>query len=265
MAAIVGPTLGGLIYGLVPIEMFLLIAGICFILSAISETFINFNFNNTPVSEKSNEKIWSEIKSGLNYVKSKKAIFSILAFSIFTNFVFSAYTVSLPHIINIQLGFNSEQYGLIQSSSAIGSLIFSIIYSLLPDNKSKYKHFISALVILSILMMITGIPTLSIFNTAPQSSLLLYFILLNFSIGGALMFVNLPAFILIQRETSDEYRGRVNGLFGTMSLSIQPLGMTIGGLFTDYISSFILVLICGILSLAISFILSRITELKEGI
>lgn len=68
----------------------------------------------------------------------------------------------------------------------------------------------------------------------------------------------------MQRETSDEYRGRVNGLLGTTSLSIQPLGMVLGGLFIDYISSFALIFICGLLFLIISIIFTRVDELKES-
>lgn len=265
LASILGPALGGFVYGFIDIEMFILVAGIGYLFSAFSETFINFNFNNIPVEEKTRESVIKEIKTGFDYIRTKKVVFSILLFAVFINFVFSGYTVSLPHIINIQLGLSSDQYGLIQSSTAIGSMIFSLIYSLIPDEKKKYKYLMSALVVISILMMITGIPTLSLFSSASKTNLLFYFMTINFLIGGALMFLNLPAFILIQKETSDEYRGRVNGLLGTMSLSIQPLGMILGGLFTDYISSFVLVLICGILFLSTSLIFSRIEELKEAL
>lgn len=265
LAAISGPALGGLIYGFIPIETFLLVAGICFLLSAISEVFINFNFNNISVEKKLKGKVSTEIKSGFDYVKTKYVIFSILMFSLVINFVFSAFTVTLPHIVNIQLGLSSDQYGFIQSSSAIGSLIFSLIYSSIPENKSKYKYLVSSLIVVSILMIITGIPTLSIFDSVSKTYLLIYFIVVNFAIGGSLMFLNLPAFILIQRETSEEYRGRVNGLLYTMSFSIQPLGMVLGGLFTDYISSFTLVLICGLLFLTTSLIFSRKQELKEAL
>lgn len=264
LASIVGPALGGFIYGFFPIEKFLLIAGISFIASAISEIFINFNFNNIPATDRTREKVLTEIKSALNYVKTKKIILSILIFAVFINFAFSSYVVSLPHIINIQLGLSSEQYGLIQSAFAIGSLIFSLIYSLLPERKNRYKYLIYSLMTISILMMLTGIPTLRTFNSASKINLLIYFIIINFSIGGALVFLNLPTFILMQRETSDEYRGRVNGLLGTTSLSIQPLGMVLGGLFIDYISSFALIFICGLLFLIISIIFTRVDELKES-
>lgn len=264
LASIIGPALGGFIYGFFPIEKFLLIAGVSFIVSAISEIFINFNFNNVEVSEKAREKAISEIKSAIDYVKTKKIIFTILIFAVFINFAFSGYSVSLPHIINIQLGLSSKQYGLIQSAFAIGSLLFSLIYSLLPDKKNNYKYLVYSLIITSVLMMMTGIPTLKIFQSVSNMNLLIYFMFINFLMGGSLMFLNLPTFILLQRKTSDEYRGRVNGLLGTTSLSIQPLGMVLGGLFIDYISSFVLVLICGLLFLIISIVFTRLDDLKKG-
>ena len=45
LAGILGPVLGGVLYGLVSIELFLLINGISFIVSSISEMFIDFKLN----------------------------------------------------------------------------------------------------------------------------------------------------------------------------------------------------------------------------
>ncbi len=264
LSSIVGPALGGLIYGVVKTELFILIAGLCFIMSAISELFINFNFNNAPAVTKPKENVMLEIKSAFHYVRSKRIVFSILLFAVFINFVFSSYIVSLPYIINIQLGLSSDQFGLIQSASAVGSLVFSLLYSLMPEHKGKFKYLMAALVAMSVLMMLTGVPTLNAFGAVSQIALLVYFTALNFTLGGALMFLNLPSFILLQRETADEYRGRVNGFLGTMSLSIQPLGMALGGFFVDHISSFILVFSCGVLFLAISLILAKDRQLREA-
>lgn len=265
LASIAGPALGGFIYGFVPIEMFLMLASISFILSAISETFINFNFNNIPHKKKAKENILEEVKSGFIYVKKQNIIFTILICSVFINFIFSGFTVSLPYIINVQLGLHSEQYGLIQSLLAVGSLIFSLVYSKFSENMKKYKYVIVAFVLVSILTILTGIPTISFFPSFSQIPLLIYYMLINFSIGGALVFINLPAFILIQKETSEEYRGRVNGILGTMSLSIQPIGMIIGGYLVDRISAFLLMFLFGILFLTMAFFFIRIKGLKEVI
>ena len=112
-------------------------------------------------------------------------------------------------------------------------------------------------------MMLSGVPTLHFLSFISSTGLLIYFMVINFSIGAALMFLNLPIFILLQRKTSDEYRGRINGLLGTTSLSIQPLGMILGGLFIDYLSGFILVLICGLLFLITSIIFSKLNIKSE--
>lgn len=263
LASIIGPAIGGLIYGLFPIEKFLLIAGISFIISAISELFINFNFNNIEVSPKIKASVLSEIRSAIGYVKTNKILLVVLIFAAFINFAFSGYSVSLPHIINIQLKLTSKQYGLIQSAFAVGSLLSSVLYSFLSEKQNNYNYLIYSLITTSILMMLSGVPTLNFLSFISSTGLLIYFMVINFSIGAALMFLNLPIFILLQRKTSDEYRGRINGLLGTTSLSIQPLGMILGGLFIDYLSGFILVLICGLLFLITSIIFSKLNIKSE--
>ncbi|NMB19939.1 MAG: MFS transporter [Firmicutes bacterium] len=264
LSAIVGPAIGGLVYGMFQIELFILVAGLCFILSAVSELFINFNFNQTPVAKRSKENIISDMKSALHYVRGKRIVLTILLFAVFINFVFSTYIVSLPYIINIELGLSSDQYGFIQSASALGSLVFSLLYALIPENKGKFKYLMAALVAMSALMILTGVPTLGTFGTPSPMTLLVYFTANNFALGGALMFLNLPSFILLQKETADEYRGRVNGFLWTMSLSIQPLGMALGGFFVDHISSFLLVLGCGTLLLTISLLMAKDQQLREA-
>lgn len=265
LASILGPVLGGIVYGFINIETFIVLNGISLILSAISEMFIDFKLG---AKEKnynlSNQKrsIFTDMKEGFTYIKTKKVIFSTLIFSIYINFAFSAYMVALPYIVNTELGLTSEQYGFIQAAFAVGSLLFSLLFSTLSDQKSKYFYIILSMVIISFLMMATGVPSLKFFKSIEPFILLVYFILLNFIIGSALIFVNLPFFIMLQKQTPDEYRGRVNGLLGTMSLSISPIGMLIGGILIDSLPSLILPLICGILFLILTMVLYKKAELK---
>lgn len=266
IASILGPVLGGFVYGFINIEIFIVLNGISFLLSALSEMFINFKLGSNPNSEVvSNIKnsVFADIKAGFTYIKTKKVIFLTLIFSVYINFVFNGYMVALPYIINTKLGLTSNQYGFIQAAFAVGSLLFSIIFSIMSDKKSKYIYVMLSMFIISFLMMITGIPSLEFFQSMGTFTLLTYFILLNFLIGSALIFINLPFFIMLQRETPDEYRGRVNGLLGTMSLSISPIGMLLGGMLIDFLPSIILPLICGLLFLILSIVLHKRSEFKS--
>jgi len=265
LAAILGPVLGGFVYGFINIEIFILLNGISFVLSSISEMFIDFKLstkgqNETMTTKKAN--VYIEMKAGFDYIKTKKVIFSTMILSIYVNFVFSGYMVALPFIVNTNLGLSSDQYGLIQAAFAIGSLLFSLLFSTMSDKKSKYLYVILSMFIISFLMMITGIPSLEFFKSMGTYTIMIYFMLLNFMIGCALIFVNLPFFIMLQKQTPDEYRGRVNGLLGTMSLSISPIGMILGGLLIDLLPSFILPLICGMLFMVLSIVLHKQKEFK---
>ena len=266
LATILGPVLGGFVFGFISIETFIGLNGISFILSGISEMFIDFRLgakeNKSELSTE-DKSIFLDIKAGFQYIKTKKVIFITLIFSIYINFVFSAYSVALPYIINNKLGLTSEQYGFIQAAFAIGSLLFSILFPIISEKKDTYFLIILGLFTTSFFMMITGIPTLVPFKTMGTSIHLIYFILINFIVGSSLIFINLPFFIMLQRETTDEYRGRVNGLLWTMSLSISPLGMLIGGLLVDFLPSIIVPLISGILFFILTVILHKQSELKK--
>lgn len=267
LATIVAPILGGLAYGLVNIESFIILSALSFILSGISEIFIDFELfrkegENQPSLDRKN--MFSVIIDGFKYVKTQKIIFRALIFSVFVNFSFSMFIVGLPYIVNTELGLSSQQYGLIQSAFAIGSLLFSIIFSIIADKKSGYFYTLLGFLISSIFMILTALPVIKPFINMANHFHLAAFMVINFVIGSAIVFVNLPFFIMLQKETPDEYRGRVSGLLGTLSLSIAPLGLLLGGLLADYLPSFIIPLISGGIFLGLTLVFSRLDDLKKA-
>lgn len=266
LAAILGPALGGIVYGYIDMESFILINGVSFILSAISEMFIDFNIGgniSNQLEKKEYNSILKEMMEGISYLKTRGMIIYIMIFSIFINFVYSGYMVALPYIVNTKLRLTSDDYGLIQAALAFGSLLFSLLFSIIKDDKNKHSYIYLSMLVISILMMITGIPSLEYFKTLEITALLVYFCLINFFIGGAIPFINIPLFTLLQKQIPDEYRGRINGLLGTMALSIAPVGLFLGGVAIDLFPSIILPIICGILFLILSIVIYNKRELRS--
>jgi len=72
LASILSPVIGGIAFVVLPIKLFLLINGLSFIVSAVSEMFINFNFNKS--EDKDDDKAVSAIKgSMLDDIKEVKS------------------------------------------------------------------------------------------------------------------------------------------------------------------------------------------------
>lgn len=95
VASIAGPFLGGIIYAIIEFRVFLLITGVSFILSGVSEIFIDFELNNRYFKKDEEEdiqesvkvetNILGDIKEGLSYMVSQKWLMSIGVFVIFLN------------------------------------------------------------------------------------------------------------------------------------------------------------------------------------
>jgi len=161
LSNILGPALGGLVYGIFDIKYFVLFNAVSFILSGISESFINFDFNSTKTEEKdvdeeNKEKsrifknVLNDTVEGFKYLKNQKLLYSLMKYILFINLFFGGFFVSLPYITVTELKLSDAQYGTIYSLFALGSLVFSIVISMLPEIKKKYR-------IISIGLLVEGI------------------------------------------------------------------------------------------------------------
>jgi len=73
-SSILGPVLAGMVFGLVSMNLFLLINGLSFILSGISELFIDFDLNKSqqlkpPVGKMSIKNLLQDMKEVLSFIK----------------------------------------------------------------------------------------------------------------------------------------------------------------------------------------------------
>ncbi|MBO4394361.1 MAG: MFS transporter, partial [Spirochaetales bacterium] len=103
LESILGVILAGVLYATLPIHTLFFFVGICFVLSGVSEMFIRYDHR--PSEEQLTLKLAvSDMRDGLVYLKSQKAILSILAAILFINFFFSPITGNfLPFFVRTDL------------------------------------------------------------------------------------------------------------------------------------------------------------------
>lgn len=89
IGSLIAPALAGILFGLYGLGAILIINSISFILSSISEMFINVpKINKKPEKINMNSFI-SDFSQGIKFIKSKKTIVSIISLSCIVNFVFA--------------------------------------------------------------------------------------------------------------------------------------------------------------------------------
>ncbi|WP_020060551.1 MFS transporter [Bacillus sp. 123MFChir2] len=250
LATILGPVIGGLVYGLFSIKFFFLLNGITFALAALVEVFMVFDLYKTNKTEEKGHFLTS-IKEGFVYVKEKSDIFSMVKLSFWLNFFFCAVNVSLPYIIVQKLALSSQQFGVIEGMFAVGMLIASIILSVRAETTNKFQTIRRNLFILSALLFCIGLP---MFLSLSNTMIFIYYITLMILFGVNLIAINVPMQVYVQKTTAPEYLGRVFGLIETIATAIVPLGTLLYGVLLDYIPAYIVIFISTIgLFVVVSF------------
>ncbi len=258
MSRILGPMLGGIVFAFIDIELFIAFNGVSFILSGISETFIDFDFNNSKVDEREGSKkinFIEDIMEGFRYLVQKKETISLLMIFIFLNFSMGlSLSVPLPFIINNVLKMNSEYLGIIQSAFPIG-LIIGAFFVERVSNKFPYKKLLVTMnLLIAVGIVFTGIPTLPIKLIKGSVNLLVYYSVIMLVLGIAVAFIDVPILSILQKSISDEYRGRVLSLAFSLVKIALPLAFIISGGLMKILPIYTLHLIGSLILITSSFV-----------
>lgn len=261
VSLISGPMVGGIVFVVLDIKIFILINGISFIFSGLLMIFINFKLTNNQSNERIiNKKInfITDIKEGFHYLLEKKTIIGIFSILISLNF-FLGFTmnVPLPYIINTVLKLSSKQFGIIQGSFPVG-MIFGALFVKKVLEKTNYTKLLKDICIsLSILMITSGIPVLLKGIYFDSTIYLIYYCGTMFLFGVLIAFIDLPISYTLQKEIPDEFRGRVMSIGISIGKTMLPVAMILSGVLLKVVPSYFILFTGGILFLLINMLINK--------
>lgn len=257
LSQLAGPLLGGLVYATIGIKLFLLVNGISFICSGISETFINFNIFNKTISDKTkSENMITSMKEGFKYLKNHDLLIGILKYALFINFFATGISIILPFISVEELNATPTEYGILQLGFPLGFLVMSALYSIIKkDTKNIFKSTAKGMLLFGIAYICFSLPTSPLLINSQNIFKFSLIFLISFFMGVIILSINIPLQVMMQKSIDDEYRGRVGGVMSMASQLISPLGLIIYGFLIDHVDSFILPIVSGILVILISLIM----------
>jgi len=250
---ILGPIFGAMLYAVVSPQLFLLANGISFVLSGISEMFIDFFWRVAPTVPNEDEEngYFASIKEGARYMLNNPMMKAMIRNIIGINFFFTVVGIMIPVVLVRDLQMSSRQFGITEALFSVGALIWSIRMSQSADREVTLLGYSKKLIVLPFLTLAMGfaiIPGIGILNTIPP---IVYYGLLAFTMGASLMAVNIPMMVYIQKNTADENRGRVMGFLNMISMLVSPLGYLLHGYLSDVLPSYILFVYAGVATLAL--------------
>ncbi len=251
LAGLLGPVIGGVLFGSYGLWPILAVSCACFAFSAIIELFIRI-----PFEKRSREQsVWTLVKGDMKesagfIVKDYPIMGKILTLTFCINlFMSTLIMVGMPVLITEYLGMSSEMYGVSQGVMMAGGLLGGVLAGALGKRLRLRRAYLLLLICaLSVLPM--GV--ILLFN-APFISYLVLTGMSALSMACA-MICNIQMLAFVQSETPNRLVGKVIALIMMVNLCAQPIGQSMYGLLFEHFehSPWIVVLGAALASFAIA-------------
>lgn len=244
---IVGLVAGGALYALVGIKVIFILNAVSYILSGISEIFINYK-NNIAFDEKEKRHFIRELIDTYKYIKSERGLFIIIWLGTLINFIIvPLFAVFMPYIYNQILKTSALEYSYVGSAESIGFIIGAIIISAIPQRDKINGYLKMGMVAFSLLIF--NIYVFINFYTKgmiPTKGIIISFTVISLLLGTFSSIINIPLGVLMQRKIPNELLGKASSLLNTLVMAAMPIGMVVGGTLADLFPINILILCIAI-------------------
>ncbi len=246
MVAILGPVLGGILYGAWGIFILMIINGISYLISALSEMFIKPDRSHH--EENSDLSFFESFKEGFMYVIKTPTLVIFAFVAVIANTAISPiFSIGLPFRLRSEIGVSDFIYGLSGSLIMVGAVFGSILASSLVKKITYTKMMSFALTITAFILF--GVSVISIpgflSNTASWISLTTLF----FVIIALVIITNITIGTAKQKLVPGKILGRVNGVLATLATASIPLGQMVYGGMLEKNDMYIVTLIFAVVLL----------------
>jgi MFS family permease len=218
--SLIGSMSGGFIYSILGASVMFIFNGISYILSTISEMFIDIpkvEIKNTELTFK------DDFKEGLKFAFRFRGLIIMLLIAFMLNFFYAMFFLLLRPLFSMEESLGVVRYGIITAFQSIGMVVASIILTnvnIKPENRSKVM--LPALFLQSVFFF-TGI----LINN-------FYIMLVCFFIGSFLNTIsNTVSTASMMNVIPQDMRGKVMSIVFTLSMGIHPIGTLVGGVLGD--------------------------------
>jgi len=263
LAGLLGPIIGGVLFGAFGIMPILFISVGCFVFSAVMEIFIHIPFEKNTDGKSIFGAVGSDLLDSFRFIKYEKPIFlSVLEILVLFNLILtSMILVGIPVIVVQILRMSDTALGITQGSMGLGGLAGGIIAGA-AAKKIRLKNGYIFLMICSLAALFMGI---SVFEAIPKN--IGYFIItaISFVAMCASTMFGVSMMTAVQQQTPPNLLGKIMAVIIAISSCSQPVGQAIYGVLFDVFSNkpYLIMIGAAILAMVVSLYSKNIFAILE--
>lgn len=246
-ARIVGPALGGVLYGLGPSTVYFIVAALFLVAAGLIATVRDAQ------SARPREEITSaSLFSGIAFIFSRRVLLGALSLDLFAVLLGGA-TALLPIYARDILGTGAWGLGLLRAAPASGALGISLVLARWPVERSAGPLLFGGVLMFGVATVVFGLST----------NLLLSLVALAV-LGGSDLLSVVIRHSLVQLRTPDPMRGRVSAVHSLFTGTSNHLGEFESGLLAALFGPVASVLIGGMGTIVVAALwMSHFPELRR--
>lgn len=231
LSGLLGPVIGGIVFGIWGIYPILILSIVCFALSAIMELFIHIPHRKCVRKSGILTVVASDLKESYQFVKTEQPVFFsvVLLISVFNLILSAVLIVGTPVLITQVLKMSDTMYGFTQGALAAGGLCGGILTAAASE-KLKLKNAYLLLLVCSVSTALMGISLL--FHIPAIVSYWVITWTSFIAMGASTLFV-VQIYTLVQQQTPPRLVGKIMAALISIAMCGQPIGQAIYGILFD--------------------------------
>jgi len=233
--SIIGALFAGILYGLLGVGFVFIINGVAYILSAISEMFIQAK-TKIEVTKKFTIRVaFAEFNEGIQFILQKQGMLVFVFVVLVVNFFASPlFAIAQPYFYNQVVQVEPFLYSFIGLGFSLGSIATAIYLSQKPTSDKVHPFLRKGLLGFTLGVFLLGtLVTLYLENILPFVWLYGLSIVVSLGIGVVITYVNTPIGVAIHRYVPKEKMGRVNAIISFMAQGVVPISTALSGWMID--------------------------------
>lgn len=235
-AAIVGPALGGLLYGFVGINHTFVFVLICLSLSFT----MTFFFKSRPATYVQKDSILKSLSEGIKFVFKTKMLVGALSLDLFSVF-FGGAVALIPVIATEVLHVGATQFGIMRAMPAAGAVVTMLLMTRFSPMNKPWRNLLFA---------VTGFGlSIICYGLSKNFYLTLFFLFLEGAFDSVSVIIRST---ILQILTPDEMRGRVSAVNSMFIGSSNEIGQFESGLTARLMTTVPAVVFGGCMTLLVS-------------
>ncbi len=257
LASLLGPILGGMLYGWFGLFPILAVSASCFFASAVLELFLRIPFHKPKATRPPLAQIGDDLGQAVRFLRRDRPdlLGFLLLLAALNLFLSSLYTVGLPYLIKTYLGLSAQHYGFAEAALGLGSILGGLLSGLagkrIPFRRAHWFLLGTTLLLFPMVLALA----------LPVSALLSYgLILISVLLGMAFaVLFNVAAQTFLQKETPVPLLGKVSSFVSAICVCAMPLGQALYGLLFEGFSArpWPVVVFAMLASLAVTLLAGR--------